>query len=148
MQRSDALDWLDGHVRETPVGKAPARTTGHLLEPGWAWCAGLVGPAVAVAITALEPVPSNPEAASVFATVMGLALFATFIGAGIAAARRRPSALGWAGLGVLVSLAMVIACPTTGHHTSVGAWWYGELVVCVAALGVVMRGLASRRTHS
>ena len=44
--------------------------------------------------------------------------------------------LGGAGL----MTAMVVACPTTGHH-QFGTWWYGQMACAFALIGITVAAL-------
>jgi hypothetical protein len=105
------------------------------ISAGWATFAGLAGPAVAAVCIAVEPAPADPNASEpLIASVIGLALMASYLGAGVAAVRRAPVALTWVLGAALLSMTMTIACPTSGHH-ALGAWWFVQLVACGALLG-------------
>jgi len=95
----------------------------------------LLGPVVAEAIDALEPAPTHPDAAEpLVAVVVGYVLLVSWLGAAVAGLARRPVALAWAAGSAAVYVGVVVACPTSGHHASVGAWWYGELGLSLGAL--------------
>jgi len=110
--------------------------------------AGLVGPVVATFCLAVEPQPANPNAPEpLIATLLGLALMFAWTGAAVAALRRRPSALSWASAVGGLSMAMTISCPLSGHHTGVGMWWIGEMLVCGVAWGAAVVGKYSLERH-
>jgi hypothetical protein len=115
------------------------RVAGHIaLIVGLSWYA------LYSIIAAIEPPADHPDAipawlqASLEVALLGL-LAVTAVGL---VARRRfglVTALGAAGL----LLAMVVACPVSGHHTF-GTWWYGEMA---CALGLVaITGVALSRS--
>jgi peptidoglycan/LPS O-acetylase OafA/YrhL len=125
--RPDTREWLGQEV------------TGHLaLIVGLSWYA------LYTIIAAIEPPADHPDAIPVWlqstldVTLLGL-LAVTAVGLVM---RRRfglVTALGAAGL----LLAMVVACPVSGHHTF-GTWWYGEMA---CALGLVaVTGVALNRS--
>jgi hypothetical protein len=59
------------------------------------------------------------------------------------AQRRRYGALGSLGAaGVLV--AMTIACPLSGHHAGIGAWWVFQLAGSLTLVGASGAALQSR----
>lgn len=130
IHRPDGSASLD-HLRSS----APKRgAASRPLSARWALYAGLVGPAVAVFCLAVEPPPANPNAPEpLVVTVLGFALMIAWAGAAIAAARRRPVALRWAGFVGALSMAMTISCPLSGHHTAIGMWWVSQFVVSAGA---------------
>ena len=121
-------------VRERTHPVIPSAGGRRRISFGWATFAGLAGPAVAAVCIAVEPASADPNAAEpVIASVLGLALLVSYLGAGVAAVRRAPVALAWVLGAALVSMTMTIACPTSGHH-ALGAWWFVQLAVCSALL--------------
>ena len=127
----------------------PAVPVGGL--PVWlAVAAGLLGPALAVVRTALEPGAADPdESLPLIAVVLGVAELGAWVGAAWAALFRRPVALGWAAGAAALAVTGAVACPTTGHHSAVAGWWYAELALCAAALAgtlAALRWWAGRRT--
>jgi hypothetical protein len=119
----------------------PALVAG-LLPVGVAVVAGLLGPALAVVRSLLEPVPADPDAAlPLIAVVVGVAELGAWVGAAWTALFRRPAALGWAVGAAGLAVVGAVACPTTGHHVGVGAWWYAELAVCLGALAASVGAL-------
>jgi peptidoglycan/LPS O-acetylase OafA/YrhL len=91
--------------------------------------------AVVFVASALEPPPANPNAAPVLASIL-TTLFVAGMGTtallALTAARSR-TAVASLSTGA-VALAMTIACPAVGHH-HLGAWWFGQLAVVMAAAG-------------
>jgi hypothetical protein len=131
--------------REHRVIRPVARQAAVLDDRGrltWRWSliAGLAGPVVAAICIAVEPAPADPEAAQALGTLLSLGLLAAFVGAGIAAGRRRPGALMWLLGAAVVSMAMTVACPATGHH-SLGSWWFVQLAASAALLVAAGRGV-------
>ena len=120
---------------------------GYLLPRRWAWFAALVGPAVAILCIALEPPPAQPDAAApLLGVLLSSALFASWAGAAVRAGQRHRGALVWASVVGLLSVAMTLTCPASGHHAGVGAWWFGQLGISGAALTIaVAAAFASRR---
>jgi peptidoglycan/LPS O-acetylase OafA/YrhL len=111
------------------------------LPVGWAVFAGLVGPVVAVFCMAVEPPPADPNAPEpLVATLLGFALMVAWGGAAVSAARRRATALTWAGFVGGLSMAMTISCPLSGHHSSIGMWWISQFIVCGAACAATVVG--------
>jgi hypothetical protein len=131
---------LHAHTDVSPPQKTAGSTT-RTLPIGWALFAGLVGPAVTAVCIGLEPAPANPNAPEpLIATLLGFALLLAWAGAAMTAVQRRPAALAWASVIGGLSMAMTIACPLSGHHTSIGMWWIGEFLVCGAAWAAAEAG--------
>jgi hypothetical protein len=89
------------------------------LAAGWplAWI-------IAVAVE-----PPSPNHVPLILEVFSLGLMLAMGMLVVTAAARRPAALGWAaatGAGLLFS---AIACPVSGHHPGVGAWWFVQMAV-------------------
>ncbi len=91
---------------------------------------------------ALEPSPANNDAMPVLAALLASGLF---LGWAVMVAgfvqHRRYGAVGSLGAaGILV--AMTIACPLSGHHAGIGAWWWFEVagsLTLVAASRAALR---------
>jgi len=84
---------------------------------------------------ALEPSPANADAMPLLGALLGSGLF---LGWAVMVAgfvqRRRYGAVGSLGAaGVLV--AMTIACPLSGHHAGIGAWWWFEVAGSLTLVG-------------
>lgn len=116
------------------------------LPRRWAWFAGLVGPAVAAYCIAVEPPsPTADTADPTLGMILFLGLVVAWVGAALRATQRRRAALEWAGAAGALSLALSLTCPTSGHHTEIGAWWFGQLAVCTAALAAAVVGRVRTR---
>jgi hypothetical protein len=138
----DGQKALDVDPRTAPVVASAAPATGDLVPVWVAVVAGVLGPALAVVRSLLEPAPPDPDAAvPLMAMVVGVAELGAWVGAAWAALFRRPAALLWATGVAALAVVGAVACPTTGHHSDVAGWWYAELAVCVAALGATLAGL-------
>jgi hypothetical protein len=88
---------------------------------------GRLGRALAIGI-AVEPPPNNPNAVdpwflNVLGTILLVALLSTF--AGFWLRRRWSLAASLLASGLLV--VSTLACPASGHHTQVRAWWVVQL---------------------
>ena len=129
-------------VEEIPVPlPAPTRGDTALLSTRWAWFAGLVGPVVAAFCIAVEPPPANPNAPEpLIGTLLTIGLLVAWTGAALTAVRRRPEALRWASTVGVLSVAMTVACPLSGHHTGVGLWWVAQLIVSATAWTIAANG--------
>jgi len=109
-------------VQRQPIAGLAAR-----LSPWWA--AGLVVAWVGIFSTGviLEPAPADPDAALPFIEgllVLGLMVSWVVTAVGLAG-RRRYGAVGSLVGGVFL-VGMTIACPVSGHHVGIGAWWWFE----------------------
>jgi uncharacterized membrane protein len=141
----------DAQVPPAPAGNGPAaavlRTSlrGRLLEPlSGRWAAiGAVAWIVLVGIgIAVEPQPTNPNAVDPwFLNVLGTVLLAAVVAAfaGFWLRRRWSLAASLLASGLLV--VSTVACPASGHHTQLGAWWVVQLgcglgLVTTSALGL------------
>jgi hypothetical protein len=114
------------------------------LSPGWA--AGLVVAWIGIFCTGviLEPAPAEPDAALPLIEgllIMGLMVSWVVTAVGLAA-RRRYGALGSLVAGVFL-VGMTIACPVSGHHVGIGAWWWFEAAGSTAL--VALSGKALQR---
>ena len=104
------------------------------LSPRWVGALAIAWVVVFIGSQLLEPVPTNPDAASpLWAGIVETVFFATVLAmvAGFARRSRMGALASFAGAGVF--LTMVVACPVTGHH-AIGAWWYAQ-VAGTAVLG-------------
>ena len=147
-------DIWGGDAEEPPAaaGQGPAVTIprsslrSRLLEPitgRWAAIAAtawvlLVGIGIAV-----EPPPTNPNAVDPwFLDALSTILLAAVGGAfaGFWLRRRWSLAASLVASGLLV--ASTLACPASGHHTEVGAWW---VVQMGCGLGLVVTSILGLR---
>jgi hypothetical protein len=135
-------------VRTEPKPKADARPLRDRLADQlpilWAlWGAvALIG--ANVAATMLEPAPANPDLPPPWFVALPSAIVALAIlaaGAGLLMRRRWGMALSLGSASI--ALAMVVACPLSGHH-HFGLWWVGELACISAWAGVSLAGMRCR----
>jgi peptidoglycan/LPS O-acetylase OafA/YrhL len=133
-------------ITRQPLAPRPSTTATARLSKGWALFAGLVGPAVGAFCIAVEPAPADPNAPEpLIGTLLGTALLIAWGAAATTAVGRRASALKWAaGIGVL-SVAMTVTCPASGHHQGIGLWWAAQMAVSVGALLIAREGLVRLR---
>ena len=146
---SDTLDALPEPEVDWLVEPAPAVTGGArraaLTEPlsgRWAFFLTVAWVTIFTTGVALEPPPADQNAMPFLAAVLagGLMLGWMVMAAGFARRRRYGAAGSLAAAGVLV--AMTIACPLSGHHAGIGAWWCFELggsLTLVAASRAALR---------
>jgi hypothetical protein len=133
---------------EVAVGpKRSARSLDELLgeriDLRWALLGlvAMVGANIAAAM--LEPAPANPNLPdpwfiTLTATVVTLAMLGAL--GGLLARRRWGMALSL--FSAAIAVAMVVACPLSGHH-HFGLWWVGEVTCMAAWAGVSLAGVRS-----
>jgi hypothetical protein len=131
-----------------PTIRRAAPVTGHAalgrLTPTWSGILGFGWPLAVVVSIALEPAPADPEAAvPVIVSLASLALFAALVATAVAAGNRHPSAAVAGVVTGLIALGFTVTCPVSGHHT-LGAWWFGQLALTLAMLGVSVAALGRR----
>jgi hypothetical protein len=90
----------------------------------------------------LEPAPANPHATPpLIEAVIGWGfLSAWFVMAVGFAKRRRYGAVSSLYAGVFL-VAMTVACPVSGHHSGIGAWWLFEAAGSMALVALSARAL-------
>ena len=149
-----ALEDIWGADTEGPpaaAGDGPAVTIprlslrSRLLEPiTGRWAAiGAIAWVLLVGIgIAVEPPPTNPDAVDPwFLDALGTVLLAAVVGAfaGFWLRRRWSLAASVVASGLLV--ASTLACPASGHHTQVGAWWVVQLGCGLGLVATSILGL-------
>ena len=135
------LDRVPTIRRVAPVTGEAA--SGRLTRT-WAGILGFGWPLAVVISIALEPAPADPEAAvPVVVSLASLGLLVALAATAVAAGNRHPSAAVAGAVTGLIGLGFTVSCPVSGHHTF-GAWWYGQLVVTLAMLGVSVAALGRR----
>jgi peptidoglycan/LPS O-acetylase OafA/YrhL len=144
--------WVAGE-RTAPAaaGNGPAVAVprlsrrGRLLEPiTGRWAAiGAVAWVVLLGIgIAVEPPPTNPDAVDPwFLNALGTILLAAVVGAfaGFWLRRRWSLAASLLASGLLVI--STVACPASGHHAQVGAWWVVQLGCGLGLVATSILGL-------
>ena len=118
---------------------------GQLLEPitgRWA-ATGAVAWVVLLGIgIAVEPPPTNPNAVDPwFLDALGTIFLATVVGAFAGFWQRRRWSLAASLLASGLLVVSTVACPASGHHTHLGAWWIVQLgcglgLVTISSLGL------------
>jgi hypothetical protein len=141
----------DAEGPSAAAGQGPAVTVARsslgsrLLEPiSGRWAAiGAVAWVVLLGIgIAVEPPPTNPDAIDPwFVDALGTILLAAVVGAfaGFWLRRRWSLAASLMASGLLV--ASTLACPASGHHTQVGAWWVVQLGCGLGLVATSILGL-------
>ncbi len=130
-----------------PAVTIPRSSLGsRLLEPTTGrWAAiGAIAWVLLLGIgIAVEPPPTNPNAVDPwFVDAVGTILLTAVVGAfaGFWLRRRWSLAASLLASGLLV--ASTLACPASGHHTQVGAWWVVQLG---CGLGLVATSILGMR---
>ena len=136
---------LSGAASRPPLGRW--LTDGGVVAGRWPRGLGLAWTAVFAAAIVVEPAPANPGAPEpLWAGILFLGLFAALgaMAAGLAHRQR---------LGLIASIAAgglalvgTVMCPVSDHHSSVGAWWYLQMVGFSGLIGASLVGL--RRSRS
>ena len=124
----------------TPVVAVPhSSPLGRLLGPisgRWAVIGAVAWVVLLGMGIAVEPPPTNPHAVDPwFVDALGIIFLTAVVGAfaGFWLRRRWSLAASLLASGLLV--VSTVACPVSGHHTNVGAWWVVQLG---CALGLVV----------
>ncbi|HEX6032220.1 MAG TPA: hypothetical protein VFY90_12385 [Tepidiformaceae bacterium] len=144
-----SLDWRTGRPslsrRAKTLWLALGINRGGLeavLPAGWAVGIPVLVLATIVAGSLLEPAPAVDETGAVavmegtISAVLTIGFVATLAGA--LSLRRWGIATAFAV--AVFSLALVLSCPLSGHHTF-GAWWLGEITCVMAATGIAGYGM-------
>jgi hypothetical protein len=132
-------------VVEVDVQPVEAEGGDERLSRGW--CIGLLVAWAFIFSTAaaVEPPPAHPNAPEPIAAVLlATVLFAAwaFMGVGLAARHVNGAKASFVAGGLF--LAGAIACPVTGHHQSVGLWWFYELAGAATLMALSLRALPRR----
>jgi len=128
-----------------PVAVPDPSLRGRLLEPisgRWA-VTGAVAWVVLLGIgIAVEPPPTNPNAVDPwFVNALGIMLLTAVVGAFAGFWLRRRWSLAASLLASCLLVVSTVACPASGHHTQLGAWWVVQLgcglgLVATSSLGL------------
>lgn len=111
------------------------------------WCMGLL---VAWAVifssaAAVEPPPAHPNAPEPLAAVLlATALLGAWALMGVGLVARHPTGAKASFVAGALFLAGAIACPVTGHHASVGLWWFYELAGAATLMALSLLALPRR----
>ena len=125
-----------------PVTGASGAWWAARLSGRWAAALTLAWAAIFSIGVALEPAAADDEALPLIGAVIVSGLMASWavMAAGFAQRRRYGAVASLIAAGFLT--AMTIACPVSGHHAGIGAWWLfqaaGSLTL-VAASGAALR---------
>lgn len=111
------------------------------------WCTGLLVAWAFVFSTAaaVEPPPAHPNAPEPFAAVLlATALLGAWALMGVGLLARHPTGAKASFVAGALFLAGAIACPVTGHHQSVGLWWFYELAGAATLMALSLLALPRR----
>jgi hypothetical protein len=127
------------------VAVPPSSLRRRLLEPiteRWA-ATGAVAWVVLLGIgIAVEPPPTNPNTVDPwFVNALGIMLLTAVVGAFAGFWLRRRWSLSASLLASCLLVVSTVACPASGHHTQLGAWWVVQLgcglgLVATSTLGL------------
>jgi peptidoglycan/LPS O-acetylase OafA/YrhL len=91
---------------------------------------------------AVEPPPANPNAVDPwFLDALAAVLLAAVMGAFVGFAQRRRWSMAASLLASGLLVVSTLACPASGHHTQVGAWWAVQLGCGLGLLTTSILGL-------
>lgn len=119
-----------GAAPEPDAALAPHRSLTERIDVRLAVAVGVAWFVLMQVAVALEPATDASEPA--IGVVLGVAVDALFLAMLFGLAMRRRWGLVASFAGAVLVTAMVVACPTSGHH-QFGAWWFGQMA-CVVAL--------------
>jgi hypothetical protein len=141
----------DAEVPPAAVGNEPAPAVlgpslrERLLEPitgRWAAFGAVAWVALLGIGIAVEPQPTNPNVVDPwFLNVLGTVLVAAVVAAFAGFWRRQRWSLAASLLASGLLVVSTVACPASGHHAQLGAWWVVQLgcglgLVTISALGL------------
>jgi hypothetical protein len=124
-------------ARSSPLGRLLGPISGRWAAIGATAWVVLLGIGIAV-----EPPPANPNAVEPwFVEALGMMVLTAVVGAfaGFWLRRRWSLAASLLASGLLV--VSTVACPASGHHTNVGAWWVVQLGCGLGLVATSILGL-------
>jgi peptidoglycan/LPS O-acetylase OafA/YrhL len=94
---------------------------------------------------AVEPPPAHPNAPEPLAAVLlGTALLGAWALMAVGLLGRHPTGAKASFVAGVLLLAGAIACPVTGHHQSIGLWWFYELAGAATLMALSLLALPRR----
>jgi peptidoglycan/LPS O-acetylase OafA/YrhL len=134
-------------VEVDPPRRHDPRAGAERLSRGWAVTLPLAWALIFSSAAAVEPPPAHPNAPEpLIGVLLGMMLFAAWTVMVVGIAGRRPVGA-WGSLAAGVTmLAAAIACPVSGHHQSVGLWWFYELAGAAVLIALSLRAIPRRLT--
>jgi hypothetical protein len=125
------------------VAVARSSPLGRLLGPiSGRWAAICAVAWVVLLGIGIEPPPANPNAVDPwFVEALGMMVLTAVVGAfaGFWLRRRWSLAASLLASGLLV--VSTVACPASGHHTNIGAWWVVQLGCGLGLVAISIVGL-------
>jgi peptidoglycan/LPS O-acetylase OafA/YrhL len=117
---------------------------GDPLSRSWGLALAVAWVVVVAVGMAVEPAPANPDApVPLVADLLSTGLMATWGAMAAGIFQRRRFAAAASVVGGLGLLALTVACPASGHHGGIGAWWGVQMVGVVGLLALSGRALRS-----
>lgn len=136
-RRSPAVE-----IEPTPGPVHAQRSLGDRLPLRWVIALAVSWPSLFALGGAIEPTPANPDAAPpLFVDLLIVPFLFGLLGAGIGLASRRRWAAAASLVAAVALLGGAIACPTSGHHTEIGLWWFGQLMIAATLIDLSRRAL-------
>ena len=128
-----------------------------LVDEGWEdvaedrlsrrWCLGLLLAWAFIFSTsvAIEPPPAHPNAPEPLAAVLlSTVLLGAWAVMTVGLLARHPGGAKASFVAGGLFLAAAIACPVTGHHSSIGLWWFYELAGAATLMALSLLALPRR----
>jgi peptidoglycan/LPS O-acetylase OafA/YrhL len=132
----------EGVVEVRPVD---AQRTDERLSRGRCLALVLAWAFIFSTAAAVEPAPAHPNAPEpVAAVLLGMALMGAWAFMGVGLLGRHPMGAKASFAAGSLFLAGAIACPVTGHHQSVGLWWFYELAGAATLMALSLLALPRR----
>ncbi len=143
------LDGLrEDELHRVPLSRAArgGRLTARMTEPdavSGRWALGMAVAWYAGLLQLSLTTPSAPRAGGepVWAQLLHLGVFMMITAAAYGLARRSRAGMVASVAGGLVMMGLIVACPVSGHHEQVGAWWFGQLAAFTALTAAGLVGL-------
>ena len=93
----------------------------------------------------MEPAPANPNAPEpLIGVLLGMLLFAAWTVMALGIIGRRPIGAWGSFAAGTTALAGAIACPISGHHQSIGLWWFYEIAGSAVLMALSLRAIPRR----
>jgi hypothetical protein len=132
-------------VVEVDVDRAHDEVPEQSLSRGW--CLGLLVAWAFIFSTAaaVEPPPAHPNAPEPLAAVLlSTVLLGAWAVMGVGLLARHVNGAKASFVASSLFLACAIACPITGHHSSIGLWWFYELAGAATLMALSLLALPRR----
>jgi hypothetical protein len=124
-------------ARSWPLGRLLGPISGRWAAIGAVAWVVLLGIGITV-----EPPPANPNAVDPwFVEALGMMVLTAVVGAFVGFWLRRRWSLAASLLASGLLVVSTVACPASGHHTNVGAWWVVQLGCGLGLLATSIVGL-------